>query len=87
MPGQENVRRGGTKQFRRRCTQKSCRVAAGVDDVQIARIQCQQDAMWLDRSRSMDRLAIAVGEVNRTKVYGLVIHGVRMTEMLSGPTG
>ena len=58
-----------------------------MNDVQIARIQGQQGAVWLDRSWSMDRLAIAVGEVNRTKVYRPVIHGVRMVAMLSEPTG
>jgi hypothetical protein len=58
-----------------------------MNDVQIARIKGQQGAVWLDRSWSMDRLAIAVGEVNRTKVCRLVIHGVRMVAMLSEPTG
>ena len=58
-----------------------------MNDVQIARIQGQQGAVWLDRSWSMDRLAIAVGEVNGTKVYRPVIHGVRMIAMLSEPTG
>jgi hypothetical protein len=39
----------------------------------------------LDRSWSMDRLVIAVGKVNRTKVYPLVIHGVRISRCFLNP--